>query len=392
MGSDVKICNFDITLGIMNSPSPGLNASTPSAVGGLAPRTFLSYSRKDLAFVQRLSHDLNAHACFCDYDVAEVDPQNILAGISPEDEWWKRLQDMIVRAQVVVFVLSSNSLRSKVCDEEVGFALSSGKRVVAVTYGTIDISLLPPRMSALNIAIHLGTGEGPTYERSLQKLVSVIQLDVAWHRFSADVAVAASKWNALARGREALMGGAELQALQEWASRRPASATPFSELVLTYMSACHEAEIVRVAELEAERERFLELMEVVTPMLEAEVQARVALFPSSHPGVRKEQEVELERVKSLLGKRWHPTAARHIASTGATEGYAEIFVFSCCNKMVRDFLSTGEADPPLQFRADGCQDIPSSLQHSQRTRSNPFRPVIVSLRGGESRSESSDDV
>lgn len=376
----------------MNSPSPGPNASPPGADGGPAPRTFLSYTRKDLAFVQRLSHDLNDHGCFCDYDVVEVDPRNILAGISPEDEWWKRLQDMIVRAQVVVFVLSSHSLHSKVCDEEVGFALSSGKRVVAVTYGTIDITLLPPRLSALNIAIHFGVGEGPTYEQSLQKLVSVVHLDVAWHRFAADVAVAANKWNVLGRGREALMRGAELQALQEWASRRPASAGPFSELVLAYLSACHEAETVRVAELEAERERFLEVMEVVTPMLEAEVQAREALPASSHPGVRKEEEVELERVRSLLGKRWHPSAARHVASTGATEGYAEIFIFPCCNKMVRDFLSTGEGDPPLQFRADGCKDIPSSLQHSRRTRSNTFRPVIVSLQGGRSGRKSSNDA
>ena len=132
--------------------------------------------------------------------------------------------------------------------------------------------------------------------------------------------------------------------------------------------------------LEAERERYLELIEVVRPMLEAEIRVREAQAPSSHPGVRQEQEVELERVRSLLGDRWHPSAAKHVASTGAMEGYAEIFVFPCCNKMVRDFLSTGEGDPPLQFRSDGCRDIPPSLQHSQRRRGNPFRPVIVSQR------------
>ena len=344
------------------------------------PRVFLSYSRKDLGFVERLANDLNSSGCLCDYDVVDTDPDNVLLGISPEDDWWRRLQDMLTRAHVVVFVLSPQSLRSKVCDEEVAFALSNGKRVIPVTFGAVDVAVLPPRVSALNVAIHFGNGDDPQYGPSLTKLVTVAQLDVAWHRTAADVSISAHRWNARGRGQEALVLGTELQALQRWASRRPASAPAHSELVLAYLTACQQAEDDRVAMLEAERERYLELIEVVRPMLEAEIRVREAQPPSSHPGVRKEQEVELERVRSLLGDRWHPSAAKHVASTGATEGYAEMFVFPCCNKMVRDFLSTGEGDPPLQFRSDGCRDIPPSLQHSQRRRSNPFQPVIVSQR------------
>ena len=199
------------------------------------PRVFVSYSRKDLAFVERLSRDLNQRECLCDYDVVETDPNNVVVGISAEDDWWQRLQIMITRAQVVVFVLSRDSLSSRVCDEEVGFALSSGKRVIPATYGTVDISTLPPRVSALNVAIHFGDGEQPHYSHSLTKLVTVVKLDVAWHRTATDVAVAAYKWNAFGRGREALAGGFELQALSEWASRRPASAPPHSNLVLAFL-------------------------------------------------------------------------------------------------------------------------------------------------------------
>lgn len=343
-------------------------------------RVFVSYSRKDLGFVERLANDLNLRGCLCDYDMADTDPDNILLGISPEDDWWRRLQEMLTRAHVVVFVLSPRSLRSKVCDEEVAFALSNGKRVIPVTFGQVDVAVLPPRLSALNVAIHFGNGDGPQYGPSLTKLATVVQLDVVWHRTAADVAIAAHRWSERGRGQEALVLGTELQALQRWASSRPASAPAHSELVLAYLMACQQAEDERVAMLEAERERYLELIEVVRPMLEAEIRAREAQAPSSHPGVRKEQEVELERVRSLLGNRWHPSPAKHVASTGATDGYAEVFVFPCCNKMVLDFLSTGEGDEPLQFRADGCRDIPPSLQHSQRRRSNPFQPLIISQR------------
>ena len=131
------------------------------------PRVFVSYSRKDLGFVERLANDLYSRGCLCDYDVVDTDPDNVLLGISPEDDWWRRLQDMLTRAHVVVFVLSPQSLRSKVCDEEVAFALSNGKRVIPVTFGAVDVAVLPPRLSALNVAIHFGNGEDPQYGSSL---------------------------------------------------------------------------------------------------------------------------------------------------------------------------------------------------------------------------------
>ena len=343
-------------------------------------RVFVSYSRRDLGFVERLAKDLNLRGCLCDYDIVDTDPDNVLLGISPEDDWWCRLQDMLTRAHVVVFVVSPQSLRSKVCDEEVAFALSNGKRVIPVTFGEVDVTVLPPRLSALNVAIHFGNGDDREYGMSLAKLATVVQLDVVWHRTAADVAIAAHRWNERGRGQEALVLGTELQALQRWASSRPASAPAHSGLVLAYLTACQNSEDERVAMLEAERERYLELIEVVRPMLEAEIRVREAQAPSSHPGVRNEQEVELERVRSLLGTRWHPSRAKYVASTGATEGYAEVFVFPCCKKTVKDFLSTGEGDPPLQFRSDGCRNIPPSLQHSQRRRSNAFQPLIISQR------------
>lgn len=120
--------------------------------------------------------------------------------------------------------------------------MGNAKRVVAVTYGSVDLSSLPPRLSALNIAIHFGDGADPGYSRALSKLASVTQLDVRWHRTAADVAVAARKWDALGRGDEALALGSELQALLEWAARRPTSAPPHSELVLAYLTACQKAE------------------------------------------------------------------------------------------------------------------------------------------------------
>ena len=43
------------------------------------------------------------------------------------------------------------------------------------------------------------------------KLATVAQLDVAWHRTAADVSIAAHRWNVRGRGQEALVLGTELQ-------------------------------------------------------------------------------------------------------------------------------------------------------------------------------------
>lgn len=113
--------------------------------------------------------------------------------------------------------------------------------------------------------------------------------------------------------------------------------------------------------------------------LEEELKVRKSAPKSQHPGVAEEMEEAEVLIRSLLGLqiRWHPRAARHTASTGAMQGYAEIFTFPCCEAIVRDFLSTGEGDPPSQFRADGCEDIPESIRYDSRQRSNPFSSLLI---------------
>jgi hypothetical protein len=87
---------------------------TAEDVQGSWPRVFLSYSRGDRAFAERLAASLTARGFVADWDQASTDPDNITTGISAEDEWWARLQQMIIAADVVVFVVSPDSAASKV--------------------------------------------------------------------------------------------------------------------------------------------------------------------------------------------------------------------------------------------------------------------------------------
>jgi hypothetical protein len=73
-------------------------------------RVFLSYSRKDFDFVSRLAEELDARGYLADFDQAAREPDGVVLGISAEDVWWARLEEMITLADVVVFVVSPDSV------------------------------------------------------------------------------------------------------------------------------------------------------------------------------------------------------------------------------------------------------------------------------------------
>ena len=60
-------------------------------------RVFISYSRKDMAFADKLEAALKARG----FEVL-IDREEIYAF----EDWWKRIQALIGRADTVVFILS----------------------------------------------------------------------------------------------------------------------------------------------------------------------------------------------------------------------------------------------------------------------------------------------
>jgi hypothetical protein len=76
-------------------------------------KVFISYSRKDAVFADRLEAALKARGF-----EPLIDREEIYAF----EEWWKRIEALIVRADTVVFVLSPDAVASDVALREVDFA------------------------------------------------------------------------------------------------------------------------------------------------------------------------------------------------------------------------------------------------------------------------------
>ena len=157
-----------------------------------------------------------------DSDRSLSDPANVATGISAEDEWWQRLQDMIAAADVMVFVVSPDSAASKVCDEEIAYARGIGKRHHPDPgRRAIDFAKAPPRLSALNVKIDFTGDSDEAFAAALDQLCAALDLDVAWHRENRRLTELALKWDAAGRPADSLMRPADIKAAERLLERRP---------------------------------------------------------------------------------------------------------------------------------------------------------------------------
>jgi hypothetical protein len=137
-------------------------AAGPIADGQPKAKVFISYSRKDMAFADRLEAALTARG---------VEPLIDRTEIYAFEEWWKRIEALIARADTVVFVLSPDSVASKVALQEVSFAASLNKRFAPVVHRRVDDKDVPEALAKLNFVFF---DEAARFEQSVDRLAEAL--------------------------------------------------------------------------------------------------------------------------------------------------------------------------------------------------------------------------
>src|SRR5258706_16235674 len=90
---------------------------------------FISYSRKDQPFVRKLHDALQANG---------RDTWVDWSAIPPTSEFMHEIFAGIEAADTFVFVISPDSITSKVCGEEISYAVEYKKRLVPIVYRDVD--------------------------------------------------------------------------------------------------------------------------------------------------------------------------------------------------------------------------------------------------------------
>jgi tetratricopeptide (TPR) repeat protein len=175
-------------------------------------RIFISYSRKDLAFVDRLEPALKARG---------FEPLIDRAEIYAFEDWWKRIQGLIGKADTIIFTLSPDAVASEICAKEVAHAASLNKRFAPIVCRRVADSAVPEALRRLNFVFF---DDEAQFEGSVDRLAEALRTDIGWIRQHTEYGEAARHWSASGRPGGILLRSPALEEAERWIASRPAGA------------------------------------------------------------------------------------------------------------------------------------------------------------------------
>jgi formylglycine-generating enzyme required for sulfatase activity len=188
-------------------------------------RVFISYSRKDMAFADRLDAALKARG----FDVL-IDREGIYAF----EDWWKRIEALIGSADSVVFVLSPDAVKSDVALKEFGYAASLNKRFAPIVCRRLENSDVPDALRRLNFIFF---DEPEHFEARADRLADALETDINWIRQHTEYGEAERRWSSAGRPNGMLLQSPTLDLAEYWLTSRPRNAPEPTQEIRTYVIA-----------------------------------------------------------------------------------------------------------------------------------------------------------
>jgi TIR domain len=173
-------------------------------------KVFISYSRKDIAFANRLEAALRQRG---------FEPLIDRTDIYAFEEWWKRIEALIVRADSVVFVLSPDSVSSEVALKEVAFAASLNKRFAPIVFRPVED--VPEALARLNFVYF---DDAERFENNANQLAEALTTDIDWIRQHTEFGEQSRRWALAERPSGLLLRSPVLEQAERWIASRPSGA------------------------------------------------------------------------------------------------------------------------------------------------------------------------
>jgi formylglycine-generating enzyme required for sulfatase activity len=194
-------------------------------------KVFISYSRKDMAFADKLEAALNARG----FEIL-IDRQEIFAF----EDWWKRIEALIGGADTVVFVLSPDAVKSDIALKEVTHAASLNKRFAPIVCRRVEDSAVPEALRRLNFIFF---DDPAQFEASAHKLAKALQTDIGWIRRHTEFGQAAQRWMERGRAGGLLLRPPVLDQAEAWQAFRPPGAPSPTEETEAFIAASRKVEV-----------------------------------------------------------------------------------------------------------------------------------------------------
>jgi hypothetical protein len=161
---------------------------------------FISYSRQDRAFAQRLHQAMEAQG-----RDAYVDIEDIPAA----SRWRQEIAEAIEGADALVFVVSPDSAASEGCREELAHAAALHKRIIPLVCRETEPQAVPEALRELN---WISCREQDDFEAAIATLIETLDTDLDWVKAHTRLLTRALEWQGKARDRSHVMRGTDLKA------------------------------------------------------------------------------------------------------------------------------------------------------------------------------------
>lgn len=165
-------------------------------------KVFISYSRKDKAFAEKLNTALES---------MELESWTDWDDIPPIADWWDQIQKGIESADAFLFLLSCDSVLSKVCAQEIDHAVKNGKRIIPLVVRDVNPNDVDAALARLNWIFFR---EQDDFNNSLKKLEVGIETDLAWVETQRRLQVRALEWEKR-KDKSLLLRGKDLHEAEE---------------------------------------------------------------------------------------------------------------------------------------------------------------------------------
>jgi WD40 repeat protein len=175
---------------------------------------FISYSRRDREFVEKLHVELVARGkdVWIDFEDIPLTAEwlaEVFAGVESSDNF--------------LFVISPDSLESEICTRELGHALEQRKRVVPVLLREADGRPVPDALASRNWTFFRDRDD---FDSAFAALVEALDTDLEWVSAHTRLLQRAVEWDNEGREGSYLLRGRDLAEAERWLSAQTAERDP----------------------------------------------------------------------------------------------------------------------------------------------------------------------
>lgn len=267
---------------------------------------FVSYSRQNKDFVRRLNESLAAHQ-----RKAWVDWE----GISATAEWMREIKAAIDGAHSFLFVISSASVASEICLQELEHAVEHRKRLIPILHEEVPRERVPAALAGIQWVLLRPSDD---FAAGIRDLISAIDTDLDWVRTHTRFLLKAIEWEDGSEASSRLLRGKDLAEAERWVAnssgKEPLPTLLHSRYVMASRGAQSKRQRLTLASVTGglliaaglAAFAWLQREQAVANELEANLQReeavlqRAAADENAKRAEQQRQQAERENVRSLI--------------------------------------------------------------------------------------------